>query len=45
MFPVSEWIGKYSNGNDVIKIAFDYKSREALVLHFESEEMPPSFVR
>ena len=47
MFLVSEWIGKYcnDNGTDIIKIAFEPKSGELLVVHFESEEMQPSFVR
>ena len=45
MFLVHNWLGKYCSGHEVLKIGFDEVKKEMLILHFQSEEMPPSLVR
>ena len=46
MFPSDHWIGKYVNGGELFKIAYDVKERELLIIYFvNSEDEPPDLVR
>ena len=45
MFP-NKWKGYYENGNEMIKIAFDHKNQEMLVVYFPlTDHESPSLVR
>ena len=45
-FPTSRWIGKYVNGAEVIKVAYEQNQRELLIVYFvNTEEEPPVLVR
>ena len=45
-FPSIRWVGKYVNGCEVIKIAYENNQRELLIVYFvNTEDDPPALVR
>ena len=45
-FPSIHWVGKYVNGCEVVKIAYEENQRELLIVYFvNTEEEPPALVR